>query len=192
MLLAEMAWSEKKQWERLRDSLQQFGSEAGLFQKIEVKRKGSNASDPFQIHVGGGKFAFNLMDVGYGVSQVLPILVDVLLGAPGSRFLLQQPEVHLHPRAQAALGTFLCEMTKASKHRFVVETHSDYLIDRIRMEIRDRQLISPDDIVILFSERDETHVRLHPIRIDAGGDLIDAPPIYRQFFLNEQRRFVGA
>src|SRR5881396_1662040 len=76
---------------------------------------------------------FNLVDVGYGVSQALPILVDTLQRpAADEVFLLQQPEVHLHPRAQAELGSFFVSQA-GKKRRFVIETHSDYLVDRVRM-----------------------------------------------------------
>ena len=87
----------------------------------------------------------NLIDVGYGVSQVLPIVTELLRGnsimelfrgIPPSIFLLQQPEVHLHPSAQAALGSFFCQVAKPD-HQLVVETHSDHLLDRVRMDVRD-------------------------------------------------------
>ena len=81
----------------------------------------------------------NLIDVGYGVSQVLPLLVELLPILSGaSLFLLQQPEVHLHPSAQAALGSLFCTTVRASGRQLIVETHSEYIIDRIRMDIRDR------------------------------------------------------
>ena len=51
-------------------------------------------------------------------------------------FLLQQPEVHLHPSAQAALGSLFCQVAAAGK-QLIVETHSDHVIDRIRMDVRD-------------------------------------------------------
>jgi predicted ATPase len=91
----------------LKSALKEFGSRSGLFEQIEVIRKGNKESDPFQIGVKSGGPTFNLVDVGYGVSQVLPILVDTLERSTGDEvFLLQQPEVHLHPRAQAELGSF--------------------------------------------------------------------------------------
>ena len=53
-------------------------------------------------------------------------------------FLLQQPEVHLHPQAQAALGTLFCQVA-AGGRQLIIETHSDYIIDRVRMDVRDGQ-----------------------------------------------------
>src|SRR4029077_20194792 len=108
---------------------------------------------PFQISVNISGPSSNLVDVGYGVSQALPVVVETLQAPRGSLFLLQQPEVHLHPRAQAALGTYLADISKRRRHTILIETHSDYLIDRIRMDIRDGKGISPSDVCVLFFER---------------------------------------
>jgi predicted ATPase len=135
--------------------------------------------------------AFNLVDVGYGVSQILPIIVDILRTEKEGMFLLQQPEVHLHPQAQAELGSFLATLAATAGTRFVVETHSDYLVDRIRMDIRDQRNIKPKDVQILYFERQNGKVKVHPIEIDENGNLESVPKGYRSFFLQEERRFLG-
>jgi predicted ATPase len=106
-------------------------------------------------------------------------------------FLLQQPEIHLHPRAQAELGSFLGTVVSNQSMRAVVETHSDYLLDRIRMDIRDKKGLSPDDVIILFFERNGLEVSVRSMEIDEHGNLLNAPPSYRRFFLEEERRFLG-
>ena len=82
----------------------------------------------------------NLVDVGYGVSQALPVITELLDhdADPPKLFLLQQPEIHLHPKAQAALGSLLCTVAGIGR-QLIVETHSDYLLDRVRMDIRDNK-----------------------------------------------------
>ena len=108
-------------------------------------------SDPFQLQVKvrSGPHA-NIMDIGYGVSQSLPILIDVMTAADsnsggrsrrrptGRLFLLQQPEVHLHPRGQAQLANLFIEAHKRNGSRFLIETHSDYIVDRVRISVRKR------------------------------------------------------
>lgn len=163
---------------------------SGLFTDVDVRRLGKNESDPFQIVIKVSGPAFNSVDVGYGVSQILPIIVDILRGKNGRTFLLQQPEVHLHPRAQAELGTFLATFAKNQKKRFVVETHSDYLVDRIRMDIRDRKILKAEDVIILYFERAGGKTTIHPIEIDEFGNLKNVPKGYRSFFLEEERRFL--
>lgn len=129
--------------------------------------------------------------MGYGVSQVLPIIVDLLLNQSSRTYLLQQPEVHLHPRAQAELGSFLAGFVKETNSRLVVETHSDYIIDRLRSDIRDNKNLSCDEVLILFFERQELDVKIHPINIDERGNLRKVPHGYRSFFLQEQQLLLG-
>ena len=74
--------------------------------------------------------------MGYGISQALPIITELFRKDGPSKLLLQQPEVHLHPSAQAALGSLFCR-TAGRGRQVIVETHSDHLIDRVRMDIRD-------------------------------------------------------
>lgn len=190
-VLASAPLTEPDRWQELFSALNSFGSRAGLFSKIEVRRLGEGGGDPFQIQVYIGGASVNLIDVGYGVSQVLPIIVDCLRGEQGGTFLLQQPEVHLHPRAQAELGSFLGVLAKQRKKRFVIETHSDHLVDRIRMDIRDKKGLKPDDVSLLYFERKNGQANIHRLTLDEHGNLLDPPAGYRSFFLEEERRFLG-
>lgn len=191
MILAKMSSSEKQKWEQLKESLDSFGKASGLFSDLEVRRLGKEESDPFQIQIKVSGPAFNLVDVGYGVSQILPIVVDAVRGRKGSTFLLQQPEVHLHPKAQAELGSFLAALAKHDDKRFVIETHSDYLVDRIRMDVRDGKHLSPEDVALLYFERKNGHVEIKHLELDRLGNIINAPVGYRQFFLEEEMRLLG-
>lgn len=191
MVLAKTLSGKSKESEGLRQALRAFGEASGLFKSVEVKRKGKKDSDPFQIGIKTMGQSFNLVDVGYGVSQVLPIIVDVILNPKGSSFLLQQPEVHLHPKAQAELGSFLASLAKEQNKQFLIETHSDYLIDRIRMDIRDKKQITADDVAILYFERSKSGVEIHELALDEFGNITNAPPTYRRFFLDEERRLFG-
>jgi hypothetical protein len=192
MVLASLSAREPDAWKDLRARLRNFGQASGLLQDITVERKGQKPGDPFQVRVSLAKRGdFNLVDVGYGVSQGLPIIVDAMLMPRSGTLLMQQPEVHLHPRAQAALGDLCVDLLAQEDKRFVVETHSDYLIDRIRMRIREGSGPKPGDVVILYFERDGRKVKVHPIELDAQANLIDVPPGYRRFFLEESSRLLG-
>ena len=190
MVLAKTYFEDKNKWTMLRDVLERFGAESGLFSDLNIRPLGDSESEPFQLRVKIEGPPSNLIDVGYGVSQVLPILVDAILADRGDTFLLQQPEVHLHPRAQAALGSFLVRMTEQGK-RFIVETHSDYLIDRIRMEVRDSKRTTPDDVAMLFFRRTGIQVAVDSMRLDSEGNLLNVPTDYRDFFFAEERRLLG-
>ena len=192
------------EWKNLRSELESFGRESGLFDEISVRAFGTTDGDPFQLQIR--KFSRrrkgpqrNLIDVGYGVSQSLPVLVELLRDDERARLpeqqprplLLQQPEVHLHPQAQAALGTLFCQVA-AGGRQLVVETHSDYIIDRVRMDVRDQTTgLKPEDVSILYFEPRDLDVKIHSIRLDEMGNVLDAPPGYRKFFMEEIRRSIG-
>ena len=194
MYLANAFFQNKKTWTSLKERLEGFGKAAGLFDEISIRPLGKKESEPFQVQVR--KFAGalkgprrNLIDVGYGVSQVLPLITELLRrDSPPPMFLLQQPEVHLHPSAQAALGSLFCHVA-APNRQLVIETHSDHLIDRVRMDVRDGQArLKPDDVSILFFERGDLDVRIHSLRIDGDGNIVGAPDSYRNFFMEEAAR----
>ena len=193
MYLASKFFQNKHEWNRLKESLEQFGKTAGLFDEILIKSLGKKESEPFQVQVRkiGDKSRGprrNLIDVGYGVSQVLPVITELLrLDAP-PMFLLQQPEVHLHPSAQAAMGSLFCQVANSNR-QLVVETHSDHLLDRVRMDVRDgRTDLKPEDVSILFFEPGNLDVTIHSLRLDQEGNVLGAPPNYRRFFMEETQR----
>lgn len=133
----------------------------------------------------------NLIDVGYGVSQTLPVLTELNRREGAPMFLLQQPEVHLHPSAQAALGSTLCRVA-ASGRQVIVETHSDHLMDRVRMDVRDRSTtLTPKEVSLLFFERGDLEVNIHSIEFDETGSVNNAPEGYRRFFFDEVRRSIS-
>ncbi len=193
MYLADIFFRQRKRWETMKTSLERFGKDSGLFDEIAIKPLGRRESEPFQVQIRKASATAkgprrNFIDVGYGVSQALPILTELFRKDSAKTFLLQQPEVHLHPSAQAALGTLFCQLASQSR-QLLVETHSDHLIDRIRMDVRDGTTkLKPKDVSILYFERGNIDVNIHSLRIDQEGNILGAPPSYRQFFMAETRR----
>ena len=196
MYLAGRYFQDKDAWTALKGRLEHFGRDAGLFDEVSIKPLGKRESEPFQVQVR--KFAGrlkgpqrNLIDVGYGVSQALPVITELLRDDAPPMFLLQQPEVHLHPSAQAALGSLFCRVA-GPKCQLVVETHSDHLLDRVRMDIRDgKSPLKPDDVSILYFERGALDVHIHSLRLDRMGNVLDTPDSYRRFFMEETTRSLG-
>ena len=174
---------------RLRKALTDFGTASGMFRELTVKRLGRSPSDPFQVQVTSGGPKVNLIDVGYGVSQSLPVIVQSILRQEQSLLLIQQPEVHLHPRAQAALGSFFADLALLGQSTYIIETHSDYLIDRVRQEVA-RGKLKPEQVQILFFDRPKQDTTIYPISLDEMGNVLDAPEQYRQFFLEEELQLI--
>ncbi len=200
MYLMRIEATEKKNWEALKTQLVEFGRNSGLFENIDVKNFGHSLGAPFQLQVKVHGPKANITDVGYGVSQILPILVQILNPSisknvrrdPMQSFysLLQQPEIHLHPRAQAEFSSLLVKLANKGDQSFIVETHSDYIIDRARIEIR-KGTIRPEDVSLIYFEPKGNIVRVHNIHFDKIGNMEGVPPHYRQFFLKESKRLMG-
>ncbi len=196
MQLMERKTTKEKEWEALKQQLVKFGKSSGLFQNIEiVNLRSPEASFQLRIKVRGPNAS--IIDVGYGISQILPILVQIL-DPPSSRgpvtempfFLLQQPEIHLHPKAQAELSSLLATLAGQGKRSFLVETHSDYMIDRARIEIR-KGTIRPEEVSLIYLEPKGQTVKVHNISFDKTGDMISIPNSYRKFFMREVTHLMG-
>lgn len=189
MVLMNISRTSKEPWDQLKGRLIEFGESSGLFTDINVRKFGKKytTSDPFrlQIKVRGPKVS--LRDVGYGVSQILPILVRIFTTHLETTFLMQQPEVHLHPRAQAELLSLLIAN---QRHNYVIETHSDYMIDRARIEIMEGN-IAPEDVSLIYLEPVGNSVKVHNIEFDEQANMLNVPASYRQFFLKESDRLLG-
>ena len=184
-------------WKKIRKKLVDFGKSSGLFSDVEVKKYGSTG-EPFQLQFQVKGIQSNIIDTGYGISQILPLLVRLFTSdiqkkkypiQKGTRFLLQQPEVHLHPKAQAELASLLIQSTKINKS-FLIETHSDYILDRVRIEIR-KGNISHHHVSLIYLESVKNGVKAHNILFDKQGNLIKVPTGYRDFFIKESNRFLG-
>jgi hypothetical protein len=176
---------------KLKEFIDKVGKASGLFQGVEIKSFGRGATARFELDIVLDGKALNILNVGYGVSQSLPIMVELLARPPGTWFAIQEPEIHLHPRAQAALGEVLFEMAAIDRKRFLVETHSDFAIDRFRMKYREGTTRQPKGQVLFFERRDKHNV-VTPLAIGKDGELpVDQPENYRSFFVREQMNLLG-
>ncbi|MDO5676807.1 MAG: DUF3696 domain-containing protein [Propionibacteriaceae bacterium] len=115
-------------------------------------------------------------DVGYGVSQVLPIVVQCLQ-ANEQVLCIEQPELHLHPRLQASLADLFIDSTAESGggNQIIAETHSEHLLLRLRRRVRE-ELISPDQISVLYVDHDDTGATVKQLRLGPQGEFLDPWP----------------
>ena len=178
-----------KQGRRFTELLERFGDSSGLFKTVNAHSFGRDPAAPFEVVVQLKDQPLNISNVGYGVSQVLPLIVEMLSRPKGFWFAIQQPEVHLHPRAQAALGELIHFMVQENGHRYVVETHSDYLIDRFRLGIKESGKAS--DAQVVFFERISGANKASPMLINAKGQYPrEQPKAFREFFIREEMRLL--
>jgi len=128
-----------------------------------------------QVRLHDGDTAHDLTHVGVGVSQVLPIVVSCLLAKADTLLIFEQPELHLHPMVQERLADFFLAMAMMGK-QCVLETHSEYLISRIRFRAaaaEGSQLI--DTIQIYFAEKKRNESTFRPIVVNEYGAILDWP-----------------
>lgn len=134
-----------------------------------------------KVELATSAFAHDLTHVGVGVSQVLPILVMCLLADADSTLVFEQPELHLHPRVQSRLGDFFLSMALCNK-QCIVETHSEYLIDRIRFRIAAQPIDrSPsekplqDQVKMFFVEKTGVGSSFREVVVNEYGAIVDWP-----------------
>lgn len=133
----------------------------------------------------------NVADVGLGVSQVLPLVVALLYADPGQLVYVEQPEIHLHPRAQVALAQLLAEAALRGV-RIVAETHSSLLILAVQALVAEGML--PADLVKLhwFRRRDDGSTEITSADLDETGAFGDWPEDFDDVTLAAQSRYLDA
>ena len=133
-------------------------------------------------------------DVGFGIGQLLPILVQGVL-SENKIIFIEQPEIHVHPRLQAEMGSFFGEMAgrhvsgnptdESCGNQFIVETHSEHLILRLLRLIRattngelkeGEKPLRPEDVAVIYAKPTEHGTELMELRISEDGDFIDKWP----------------
>jgi len=117
----------------------------------------------------------SILDVGFGISQVLPIIVQSML-SKNKTLIIEQPEIHLHPKLQADLGTLIATCSKEPfSNQFIIETHSQHLILRLQKLVRQGKLM-PEDVSIIYVDRSAEGSICVELRLDNDGDFIDKWP----------------
>jgi len=113
-------------------------------------------------------------NVGFGISYVLPILVNGLIAEKGSMFIVENPEAHLHPAGQSRIGRFLARIAAAGV-QVVVETHSEHVINGIRIAVLEDQLNPHDAVINFFQRNKDNHIELIEIGLNSEAELTAFP-----------------
>ncbi len=115
-----------------------------------------------------------LTDVGFGVSQILPVLVLLFYVPEGSTVILEQPEIHLHPAVQAGLADVFIDAIKRRKLQIVLESHSEHLLQRLQRRLAEER-IETDAIKLYFTSIKEGHSELTTLELDEYGNIHNWP-----------------
>ena len=177
---------------RRRRSLEQHVAywlkELGLIHDFHVVRLTAD-SPLYQVKVrksAGGPESL-ITDVGFGVSQILPVLVLCFYAPTGSTIILEQPEIHLHPSVQAGLADVLIDAHKRRDVQIIVESHSEHFLRRLQRRVAEAALPN-DDLAVYFCENAGARSKLTHLRMDIFGNIANWPT---DFFGDEFGEFAA-
>jgi predicted ATPase len=126
-------------------------------------------------------------NVGFGISYVLPIIVNGLLAEPNTIMIVENPEAHLHPSGQSRIGRFLAQVAGAGV-QVIIETHSEHVINGLRLAILDSDKINNDNAVINFMHKDELNKTVvREINFDDEAEFDQFPP----GFIDQEQRDIA-
>lgn len=142
--------------------------------KIEIQRIHESV---YQILEVSKKTKMEITNVGFGLSQILPVLVEPIIANQGDIVIIQQPEIHLHPKAQSILADYFIWVAKTKDITLFIETHSEYLLRRLRRRVAEGAsseaediLIKPSEVSILSIEKTGDTCQVNKIELnDRGG-----------------------
>jgi len=156
-------------------------SQMGLIDKFVVHQI-ANKRQEYEVKVltKGTKNYVGLPDVGSGISQVLPVIVQSFYASNDSIIIMEQPEIHLHPKAQAALADIMIDVINARENgknrniQIIIETHSEYFLRRLQRRIAENS-ISEDKVAAYFANVSQYPATLDKLKIDRYGNIQNWP-----------------
>ena len=162
--------------------------EMGLIEAFKVNAI-SEARQEYEVKVRtkGSSEWVDLPDVGFGVSQVLPVLVQCFYAPAGSIIIMEQPEIHLHPKAQSVLADVMIDVINSRQGgenrsiQLIIETHSEHFLRRLQRRIAEDSL-SENQVSAYFADISRIPAVLEPLQIDPYGSILNWP---KDFFGDE-------
>jgi predicted ATPase len=126
------------------------------------------------IKTKGSKNWVDICDVGFGVSQLLPIVALCYYAPNDSIIIIEQPEIHLHPKVQSGLGDLLIDAALSRNIQFIIESHSEHLLTRIQRRIAEEK-VDDKDIKINFCNLTDGESVLEELQVDDFGEISNWP-----------------
>jgi predicted ATPase len=160
----------------------------GLLQSFEVRPIAAHRKEyEVTVRAGNARQGVNLPDVGFGVSQVLPVVVQCFYANPHTTIILEQPEIHLHPSVQTALADLFIEAVQSREEgadrsiQLIIESHSEHFLRRLQRRVAE-QMLKPEDVALYFCRTGEQGAALSPLEVDLFGEIKNWP---QDFFGDE-------
>lgn len=164
-------------------------TEMGLIEEFKVNPISEQRQEyEVKVRTRGSKDWVDLPDVGFGISQVLPVLVQCFYAPSGSIILMEQPEIHLHPSAQSALADVMIDVINSRENgadrniQLIIETHSEHFLRRLQRRIAE-DVVPQEKVSAYFANITKTPATLEPLQIDIFGNVQNWP---ENFFGDER------
>jgi predicted ATPase len=165
----------RRKRQTLEERIAHWLKELGLIHDFSVEAIADN-SNLYKVGVQKSLSSAKVLitDVGFGVSQILPVLVLCYYVPEGSIVLLEQPEIHLHPSVQSGLADVFIDAVKNRNIQIIVESHSEHLLQRLQHRIADQTLV-PQDMALYFCESKKEGSTLTSLNVDLFGNIENWP-----------------
>lgn len=155
--------------------------EMGLVEDFEIKRVSEDRQDfDVKVRTKGSNTLTDIPDVGFGISQILPVIVQLYYAPANSIIIMEQPELHLHPSAQSALADIMIEAISAREDakprniQLIIETHSEHFLRRFQRRIAENKL-SEDKFAAYFANSENSPAILEPLQMNLFGEILNWP-----------------
>lgn len=156
-----------------------------LLNSIETSRIGGGRYDML-VTTNQNKTKVSLSDVGFGVSQFLPILVADLQMERESTLIVAQPEIHLHPNVQAEFADYLIGQIEKNEKNYIIETHSECFLNRVRLGIVSGK-IKEEQLSVYYLENTKGDSKIHQLKFNKKGQIENAPKSFFDTYLMDLR-----
>ncbi len=149
--------------------------ELGLIHSFSLEPIAEHRKDyEFRVKTKPGGAEVLITDVGFGVSQILPVLVLCYYVPEGSIIILEQPEIHLHPSVQAGLADVLIDAVTNRNVQIIVESHSEHLLTRLQRRIAEEN-IAPEKTALYFCSMEAGTSHIERLNLDLFGNITNWP-----------------
>jgi predicted ATPase len=181
----KLSLAKRKKSKPFQEFIAQRLKQLELIDEFEVRQISSNRKEyEVKVRTVGSPLWVDLADVGFGVSQVLPVVVQCFYASPRSILFIEQPELHLHPRAQSNLADFFIDVLSSreggeERHiQLVIETHSEHLLNRLQRRIAEDDSdhsLSANQVAAYFANPSGSGSKLEALKIDRFGNIANWP-----------------
>ncbi len=160
----------------LKESVGAWLRKLELIQDLTIRSSGSRGRF-YEVFVKIDDVESSLLDVGFGISQVLPVITMLMSAPEGSIILLEQPELHLHPNAQAALADLLLEVAEKRNLQLIVESHSEHIVRRLQRRIAEASpaFARPENIKMYYCQPGAGGATIDEVDVDRFGQIVNWP-----------------